>query len=637
MEVAKPKKRSRELREAVAAAAPATAPESKKEGSKAREASPSGTEAGVAGPLSSTHTATKAHKKKHAAAAAPPAAGGAGCDVDEVSQADVGDVAALAAAVGEEVEAEDERDTAALPPRSALPPGLTKDSFFSGSPFSSLPLSKPTLDGIAAMGFTNMTRIQEKAIPAVLAGKDLLGAAKTGSGKTMAFLVPIVELLSRAQFKARNGLGAVIILPTRELAAQVYGELTELSQFLPQKHGLVTGGANRRTEAEHLENGVNILVATPGRLLDHLQNTKGFHFANLQFLVIDEADRILEVGFEEEMKQIIRILPKSRQTLLFSATQTRKVEDLATLSIQGVPEYVGVDDEATDATVDTLEQGYIVCPSDQRFLLLFTFLKKFYKKKKIMVFMSSCSAVKYHAELLNYIDIPVLDIHGKQKQAKRTSTFNEFCKAETGALICTDVAARGWNIPAVDWIVQYDPPDDPTDYIHRVGRTARGHGGVGKALVFLLPQELPFLKYLRARKVMTMNQYELPSTKIANVQAQLEKLVDKNYFLNKSAKDAYRGYLLAYASHSLKEIFDVYQLDLQAVAKGLGFSAPPRINLNLKAAGGPPARRSPNPTHAEGADRHGSKKFKATSGHAFSAANPYGKRTDADKRQFVRY
>jgi hypothetical protein len=312
---------------------------------------------------------------------------------------------------------------------------------------------------------------------------------RTGSGKTLAFLVPVVELLSRAQYKARNGVGAVIITPTRELAAQVYQDLTEVAQFHPQKHGLVTGGANRRAEAEHLEKGVNILVATPGRLLDHLQNTKGFHYSNLQvrrrvshspvllssslplrlrrarspvsgvrlsvprcaplcaplmlaacvcmcvcvdeqFLVIDEADRILEVGFEEEMKQIVRMLPKQRQTLLFSATQTRKVEDLARLSIQGEPEYVGVDDDATDATVETLEQGYVVCPSDKRFLLLFTFLKKFGKKKKIMVFMSSCSSVKYHSELLNYIDVPVLDIHGKQKQVKRTSTFNEFVKAD---------------------------------------------------------------------------------------------------------------------------------------------------------------------------------------------------------------
>ncbi len=134
-----------------------------------------------------------------------------------------------------------------------------------------------------------------------------------------------------------------------------------------------------------------------------------------------------------------------------------------------------------------------------------------------MVFFSSCNSVKYHSELLNYIDIPVADIHGKQKQAKRTTTFFDFCKAKSGILLCTDVAARGLDIPYVDWIVQYDPPDDPKEYIHRVGRTARGASGRGRALLFLLPEELGFLKYLRAAKV-SMNEYEFPESKIANVQ-----------------------------------------------------------------------------------------------------------------------
>lgn len=155
-----------------------------------------------------------------------------------------------------------------------------------------------------------------------------------------------------------------------------------------------------------------------------------------------------------------------RQTILFSATQTKNVEDLAKLAIRNTPVYVGVDDAADEATVDRLEQGYVVCASEKRFLLLFTFLKK-NKDKKVMVFFSSCNSVKYHAELLNYIDIRVRCIHGKQKQQKRTSTFFDFCKAKSGILCCTDVAARGLDIPYVDWIVQYDPPDDPTDYIHR--------------------------------------------------------------------------------------------------------------------------------------------------------------------------
>ena len=161
------------------------------------------------------------------------------------------------------------------------------------------------------------------------------------------------------------------------------------------------------------------------------QNTKGFVYRNLQMLVIDEADRILEQGFEQEMHQIIKALPKQRQTVLFSATQTKKVEDLARLSIPGKPVYVGVDDEDAASTVKGLEQGYIVCPSERRFLLLFTFLKR-NKKKKIMVFFSSCNSVKYHSELLNYIDVPVLDIHGKQKQQKRTTTFFQFCRQSSG-------------------------------------------------------------------------------------------------------------------------------------------------------------------------------------------------------------
>jgi len=216
----------------------------------------------------------------------------------------------------------------------------------------------------------------------LLAGTDVLGAAKTGSGKTLAFLIPAVELLARVKFTSRNGLGAVVITPTRELALQIYGQLEELmGHGHKQTYGLVMGGANRRTEAERLEKGVNILVATPGRLLDHLQNTKGFLTRNLQVLVIDEADRLLEEGFEEEMHAIVRLLPKERQTALFSATQTQKVADLAKLAIQGAPAYVGVDDADAAATVSTLEQGYVVCPSDKRFLLLFTFLRKNPTKK----------------------------------------------------------------------------------------------------------------------------------------------------------------------------------------------------------------------------------------------------------------
>ncbi|KAI4338996.1 hypothetical protein MLD38_023988 [Melastoma candidum] len=470
--------------------------------------------------------------------------------------------------------------------------------------FDMLGLSSHTASAINDMGFQYMTKIQAEAIPPLMVGEDVVGAARTGAGKTLAFLIPAVELLHNIHFTPRNGTGVVVICPTRELAIQTHAVAKELLKNHSQTLGLVIGGAARKSEAERIVKGVNLLVATPGRLLDHLQNTKGFIYKNLKCLIIDEADRILEANFEEEMKQILKILPKKRQTALFSATQTRKVEDMVRLSFQTKPRYVGVDDDQNKATNEGLQQGYCIVPSAKRFILLYSFLKR-NLSKKIMVFFSSCNSVKFHSELLRYIQIDCLDIHGKQKQQKRTTTFFDFCKAEKGILLCTDVAARGLDIPAVDWIVQYDPPDEPKEYIHRVGRTARGEGSKGNALLFLIPEELQFLRYLKAAKV-PVKEYEFDQKKLANVQSHLEKLVGNNYYLNKSAKEAYRSYILAYNSHSMKDIFNVHRLDLQAVAASFCFSGPPKVSLNI--------------------DSSASKfRKKSRDGYRFSESNPYGR------------
>ncbi|KAF7663417.1 hypothetical protein LDENG_00210790 [Lucifuga dentata] len=468
---------------------------------------------------------------------------------------------------GEE-EGDDEEDN-----EPQLPSGLT--GAFEDTSFSSLAdlVSENTLKGVKEMGFEHMTEIQHKTIRPLLEGRDVLAAAKTGSGKTLAFLIPSIELIYKLKFMPRNGTGVVILSPTRELAMQTYGVMKELMTHHVHTYGLIMGGSNRSAEAQKLANGVNILVATPGRLLDHLQNTPGFMFKNLQCLIIDEADRILEVGFEEELKQIIKLLPKKRQTMLFSATQTRKVEDLARISLKKEPLYVGVDDNKEKATVDGLEQGYVVCPSEKRFLLLFTFLKK-NRKKKLMVFFSSCMSVKFHYELLNYIDLPVMAIHGKQKQTKRTTTFFQFCNADSGILLCTDVAARGLDIPEVDWIVQYDPPDDPKEYIHRVGRTARGINGRGHALLILRPEELGFLRFLKQAKV-PLSEFEFSWAKISDIQSQLEKLIEKNYYLHKSAQEAYKSY-----------IYSVNTLNLPMVALSFGFKVPPYVDLNVHSSKG---------------------------------------------------
>lgn len=256
--------------------------------------------------------------------------------------------------------------------------------------------------------------------------------------------------------------------------------------------------------------------------------------------------------------------------------------DQQRISLRPGPLYINVDSNQEHSTVAGLEQGYVVVESDKRFLLLFSFLKR-NLKKKVIVFFNSCNTVKYYAELLNYIDLPVLDLHGKLKQQRRTATFFEFCNAKQGTLICTDVAARGLDIPDVDWIVQFDPPDDPRDYIHRVGRTARGSNGKGRSLMFLQPSEVGFLKYLKDARVPVV-EFDFPKNKIVNVQSQLEKLISQNYYLNKSAKDGYRSYLQAYASHSLRTVFDLNKLDLKMVAKSFGFNAPPRVDLALGAS-----------------------------------------------------
>ncbi|KAI9713666.1 MAG: ATP-dependent RNA helicase [Chrysothrix sp. TS-e1954] len=452
--------------------------------------------------------------------------------------------------------------------------------------FSDLNLSPKTLKALQDMNFEKMTDIQRRGIRALLAGHDVLGAAKTGSGKTLAFLIPAVEMLHAMRFQPRNGTGVIIVSPTRELALQIFGVARELMAHHSQTYGIVMGGANRSAEQAKLSKGVNLLVATPGRLLDHLQSTPGFVFKNIKAFIMDEADRILEVGFEDELRAITKILPRNeenrRQTMLFSATQTQKVDDLAKLALRKRPVFISVDEDKEFSTVETLEQGYVICDADMRFRLLFSFLRRFVNKKKIIVFLSSCACVDYYTELLNYIDCPVLGLHGNMKQQKRTSVFMEFKNAERGTLVCTDVAARGLDIPATDWIVQFDPPDEVKSYIHRVGRTARANAS-GKSLLFLLPSEIGLLQHLKDARV-PLVEFDFPTAKIANIQSQLESLVGKNYYLNKSAKDGFRSYLHAYASHSMRSIFNVNDLDLQKVGKSFGFGVPPRVDITLGAS-----------------------------------------------------
>ncbi|KAK8961720.1 DEAD-box ATP-dependent RNA helicase 27 [Platanthera guangdongensis] len=457
-------------------------------------------------------------------------------------------------------------------------PGIVTDKLF-----SSLQISKPTHTAISEIGFQNMTQIQARSIPHLLMGRNVMGVARTGSGKTLAFLIPVVELLHHIKFKPRNGAGAIIICPTRELAIQTHGVAKDLLKHHSQTLGMVTGGVSRRKEAERLAKGVNILVATPGRLLNHLLHTEWFNYRNLKFLIIDEVDRIVDPNFENEMKQILDLLPQERQTALFTATHTKEVEDFVKLSFNEPPVYIGVDDGRSKVTSEGLNQGYYLVPSSERFLVLYTILKnKTVLSKKVMVFFSSRNSVKYHAELLKCMCIDCCEIYGKQEQKKRSKTISDFSNAKKGVLLCTDVAARGLHIPAVDLIVQYDPPKEPNEYVHRVGRTARGEGVEGTALLFLLPEEENFVNYLHEANVPVI-QYNL-NRKVPKLQSQLEKLVRENDYLHQSAKEAYKSYIAAYNSHTMSEIFNIQHLNLQGVAASFGLRTPPKINLKLKSS-----------------------------------------------------
>ncbi|KPA80114.1 putative DEAD box RNA helicase [Leptomonas pyrrhocoris] len=447
--------------------------------------------------------------------------------------------------------------------------------------------------------FKELTPIQSRCIPAALQGRDLLAEAKTGAGKTLAFLIPIVEIVCRAGFRPSNGTAAIIIGPTRELCLQIEGVLLRL---LKHFNGSLTflcciGGQSRNQEGFKLANGVMIVVASPGRLLDHLKLTTDWHTKNLLLLAVDEADRVLDNGFEEDMREIVSLLPRNRQTFLFSATQTTRVEQLARVSFHKTPIFISMKSKKDKATVDTLEQGYVMCPCEQRLLILYHFVKKNLKKKMI-VFFSSRNSVSFHCELFNYIDVPCIAFHGKQKQHQRSATYMQFCNAPSGVLFTTDVAARGLDIPEVDWIVQFDPPDDPVKYVHRVGRTARA-GRCGNALMFLLPQEELFLKYLYDDAKVKVNEYTFDISKVkSNIQSQLEQLVSSNYYLRTSARQAYEGYLLSYSSCQLKNVFNVQNLDLAAVARGFALSEPPPIKMDLSQSAAHMSKKSRHEFHS---------------------------------------
>ncbi|KAI8840510.1 P-loop containing nucleoside triphosphate hydrolase protein [Chytriomyces cf. hyalinus JEL632] len=428
-----------------------------------------------------------------------------------------------------------------------------------------------------------MTDIQKASLPFTLAGKDVLGAAKTGSGKTLAFLIPVVERLYRMKWTPMDGLGGLIISPTRELALQIFEVLRKVGRYYSFSAGLLIGGKDLTQEQERIAR-MNILVCTPGRLLQHMDQTPDFTCDNLQILVLDEADRCLDSGFEKALNAIIENLPtEGRQTLLFSATQTKSVRDLARLSLSD-PEYVNVHEASESATPQTLVQRYAVLDLPQKLDMLFSFLKT-HLKQKVLVFVSSCKQVRFVFETFCKLHpgIPLMHLHGKQKQPKRLAIFETFCRKTAVCLFATDVAARGLDFPAVDWVIQLDCPEDVSTYIHRVGRTAR-NDQPGNALLFLTPNEEPgMLAALEKRKV-AVEKIRVNPSKIKSVRQQMVMFCSKDPEIKYLGQKAFISYIRSIHLQSNKDVFDVSKLPFDAYAESLGLPGAPVIKFLKKSA-----------------------------------------------------
>ncbi|PUZ65903.1 hypothetical protein GQ55_3G262900 [Panicum hallii var. hallii] len=560
------------------------------------------------------------------------------------------------------------------PPAAAQEEG--REELFASCSFADLGLH-PTLCAHLQdkMGFQAPTRIQAQAIPVAMSGQHMLVKAATGTGKTLAYLAPIVHLLQMREPRVdrTHGTFALVLVPTRELCLQVYGIAQQLvHRFHWIVPGYVMGGENRAKEKARLRKGISILIATPGRLLDHLQHTASFVYSNLRWIVFDEADSILELGFGKAVEDILEHLGSRngapdqnknkgehirRQNLLLSATLNEKVNRLAKISLKN-PVMIGLDDQKkpsgksnmlgnshTSLLSDDEEDGilekqndvlehavddfklpaqlvqrYVKVSCGSRLAVLLSILKSLFERQisqKVVIFLSTCDSVDFHHTVLSqlewssgpqldmdkkqkFLSCKVFRLHGSMEQDDRKKSFLGFGSEKSAILVSTDVAARGLDFPKVKYIIQYDSPGEASEYVHRVGRTAR-IGEKGEALLFLQPIELDYLKDLEShgvslteypfqkvldsfpvngqkphkRKIISLDMHPW----IMSLQRSLEGFVAAEDATKKLARDAFCSWVRAYTAHrgELKKIFMVKKLHLGHVARSFGLKEQPSL------------------------------------------------------------
>ena len=354
--------------------------------------------------------------------------------------------------------------------------------------FDSLGLSAPLLKAINKKGYTKPSTIQEKAIPLVLEGRDVLASAQTGTGKTAGFTLPILQILSQAKQLHRRPIRALVLTPTRELAAQIYENVREYSEFIDFRSAVIFGGVNQNPQIRAIKGGLDLLVATPGRLLD-LHNQGEISLANVEILVLDEADRMLDMGFLHDIKRIMALLPSKRQNLLFSATFSKDIKKLANTILHNP---VLVEAEPENTTAEKVEQrGYKVDRGRKTELVIKLISEGNWKQ--VLIFMRTKHGANKLSEKLVKAGISSAAIHGNKTQNARTKALADFKSGKASVLVATDIAARGLDIPLLPHVINFELPNIPEDYVHRIGRTGRA-GASGEAISLIDFEEYEYVR-----------------------------------------------------------------------------------------------------------------------------------------------
>ena len=354
--------------------------------------------------------------------------------------------------------------------------------------FNSLGLSESLLKAVAQQGYTTPSPIQAQAIPLILKGKDVLASAQTGTGKTAGFTLPMLENLSQNPRSGKRKVRALVLTPTRELAAQVYDNVRAYSEFLDIRAAVIFGGVNQKPQVATIRNGVDILIATPGRLLD-LENQRLLSLSNIEILVLDEADRMLDMGFLRDIKKITDLLPKKRQSLLFSATFSKEIKSLARDFLYNP---VAVETATENSTVEAIDQQVYRVAKTLKTGLIIKLISDG-NWKQVLVFTRTKHGANRLCTKMEKAGISAAAIHGNKSQGARTKALAGFKNGSIRVLVATDIAARGIDIPLLPHVINFELPNIPEDYVHRIGRTGRA-GANGKALSLVSADETSYLK-----------------------------------------------------------------------------------------------------------------------------------------------